>query len=200
MPLNGLTAIGKSAAALSGRASERFEAAAFAIAERFVAKRETCTPAASTCFSEFVDQAGRQIWRRPLHPDEVGRYVSVAEAVSSLTDPETGLVYVTSGLLQSPHFLYRVELGESDPEVDGRRRLNDFELATRLSFFLTAAPPDAELSASADEGTLRQDLEMHAERLLASDRATGTAEFFLEPLVNSFSSTRTTSCHPSFVR
>ena len=56
-------------------------------------------------------------------------------------------------MLQSPYFLYQVEVGEPDPEEKTRRRLTGYELATRMAYFLTGAPPDdALLDAAAADG------------------------------------------------
>lgn len=74
-----------------------------------------------------------------------------------------------SVVLASPHFLYLAE-----PAADGgRRTVTDRELATRLSYFLWSAPPDATLLAHAEQGDLSRPEVLHAEveRLLASPQS-----------------------------
>jgi hypothetical protein len=74
--------------------------------------------------------------------------------------------------LESPRFTYRFELGAPDA-AQGTVALEPHEVASALSFFLTAAPPDAELVAAAAAGSLvsAADLEPHVARLLATDAA-----------------------------
>ena len=47
--------------------------------------------------------------------------------------------------VQSPHFLYLIEVGTTDPDAPDQRILSAWEVAARLSFFLVDGPPDAEL-------------------------------------------------------
>jgi hypothetical protein len=92
---------------------------------------------------------------------------------------------MVAGLLQSPNFLYRVEVGVPDPKDPSRRVLTDFEMATRLSYFLWGAPPDEELLDAAASGRLATDdgLRAEAERMLGSPRSRQTiAAFFSELL------------------
>ncbi|MCA9707804.1 MAG: DUF1592 domain-containing protein [Myxococcales bacterium] len=67
---------------------------------------------------------------------------------------ERGLQEAVAALLQSPYFLYQVEIGEPDPDDPSRRRLTSYELATRMSFFLLDTVPDAELLDEAEADLL----------------------------------------------
>lgn len=83
--------------------------------------------------------------------------------------PEIAIREPLSVVLSSPHFLYVAE-----PAADGKRRtVTDLELATRLSYFLWRAPPDAALLAQAQRGDLNRSEVLHAEidRLLTSPKA-----------------------------
>jgi hypothetical protein len=73
------------------------------------------------------------------------------------------------GLLQSPSFLYRVEVGQPSEDSSTLRPLSDHELASRLAYTLTDGPPDATLRAAADRGTLRDELSAQVDRLLESE-------------------------------
>ena len=64
---------------------------------------------------------------------------------------------MTAALLQSPHFLYRSEIGVPDAQDPTRRRLTDYELASRLAYFLWGAPPDDQLLDAAAAGRLSTD-------------------------------------------
>lgn len=106
-----------------------------------------CTPSApddAACLAAFVSSFGRRALRRPLTTEEVDEYVAQLLPFSI----ETGDFYVAvrltiTALLQDVEFLYRVELGEELPEKPGVFKLNDYEVATRLSYFLLGStPPD----------------------------------------------------------
>lgn len=82
-----------------------------------------------------------------------------------------------AAVLSSPRFLYMAEPGEQA----GRRRLDAVELATRLSYFLWGAPPDAELRRLAASGELLTPdvLRSQTDRLLDDERSRGFVEPFL---------------------
>jgi len=63
---------------------------------------------------------GRRAYRRALTPEELARWTQVSSDLSA-GDAWRGLQYAVSGILQSPHFLDRVELGEPDPSDPTRR-------------------------------------------------------------------------------
>ncbi len=91
---------------------------------------------------------------------------------------EAGIQLALQAMLVSPHFLFRVEL---DPEGEADvRTLNDFELATRLSYFLWSSMPDEELFALARDGQLRQEdhLEQQVRRMLADPKSQAYIENF----------------------
>ena len=90
---------------------------------------------------------------------------------------EDALIETLVAVLSSPQFLYRAEPGPDD----GRRELSGLEVATRLSYFLWGAPPDAELHRLAKSGALLKPavLEAQTNRLLDDPRSAG----FVEPFV-----------------
>src|SRR5262249_35799786 len=96
------------------------------------------------------------------------------------------LGYGVYGILSSPSFVYRTELG-ADVSADGP--LTAYELATALSLFLTDGPPDTALLAAAASGALRQpdQIRAHAMRLLQSLEARANLE---NALVKYFSLTK----------
>ena len=120
---------------------------------------------AAACGADFVRRFGQRAFRRPLSPEETARYVALLRGRPSFV---AGVKATVVALLQSPHFLYRSELGE--PQPDGSYRLTDPETASALSYFLTAGPPDAALYAAAESGELRTaaGLARQARRLLTS--------------------------------
>ena len=158
--LSGFASIGSSLTTVSATAAEKFESAANTLGAQAFAdptrrgRLVTCSPAATVdegCARSFVTDFGRRAWRRPLTTDEVARYTAIAtQGATMLGDFWKGLGYALSGLIQSPNFLYRVEIGRPGV-VAGQRVFDGWELASRLSFFLwNSTPDDALLDAARD--------------------------------------------------
>jgi hypothetical protein len=184
-PRNGLRAIAASSVALPQRDLESFGTLADSASAQVFGdvnarmKLVGCDASQSACADSFVAAFARRAFRRPLLPDESARYLALLrKATQQSGDGWLGLRVVTSALLQSPHFLYRSELGEADAADPARRKLSDYELAARLSFFLWNTTPDDALLAAADSGKLATAPGRSAEvqRLLASPRAAQAVE------------------------
>src|SRR5207302_901395 len=85
-------------------------------------------------------------------------------------------------ILTSPHFLFRVEVDPEAVEGAPSRLVNDYELATRLSYFLWSSMPDDELFTLARRETLRKDgeLEKQVRRMLADSKSQALVDNFAE--------------------
>lgn len=116
---------------------------------------------AATCGKQFIEQYGKRAYRRPLDDRDRALLASVLGYGLEHGGLKDGIRLVITAMLQSSSFLYRPEFNET---------LGDYELATRVSFMLTASTPDDTLLAAADAGKLRDSSELraHAERLLNS--------------------------------
>jgi hypothetical protein len=181
--IDGLIAIGASQTSISPRGVEQYETASLDIAGQVMDEGPmrdrlvTCTPAAAAddgCAREVLADLGLRAWRRPLTAAELDTLANIAtSSATTLGDFYDGLELAVGAILQSPYFLYRIELGEPDPANPNRLRYTDYEMASRLSYFLWNTTPDAELLAAAASGELTTDdgLRAHADRLLASPRA-----------------------------
>ena len=130
----------------------------------------------------FVREFGLRAFRRPLDETEVSTYTGLFSGAGDLFDDsegfDAGIRIVIETMLQSPHFLYRIERStEADGDVIP---LDDFEVAQRLSYFLLDSMPDDELLDVAIDGTLTEDdvLEDQARRLLTDPRAKVVVEAF----------------------
>jgi hypothetical protein len=105
---------------------------------------------------------------------QIDRLTEVGEAAAGLHgDPAAGVVYLVSAILQSPYFLYRVEIGEPDPARPGFRRYTNDEMASRLSFLFLNTIPHEDLVARAARGELTDEAGIRAavEALLARPAA-----------------------------
>ncbi len=116
---------------------------------------------ASACDGEarvFIEEFGLRAFRRPLTSEEVDAYTAVFEIGTTLGDGSydgaAGVRLVAESILQSPHFLYRVELGE--PAEPGEvTPLTSYEMASRLSYTIWGSMPDDELFQAAADGLLQ---------------------------------------------
>lgn len=170
--LEGLTSVGAGQAALSPYGVEQYEAAAYLVAQQVVgdpAFRASlpCDPAVAGCVGEVIGAVGRRLWRRTLTPAEADTIAAVADAArEALGTEEAGVEFALAALLQSPRFLYRVEVGR-DGAFDG------VELASRMAFLLWGGPPDDELLDLAESGALAdpEARRSQVERLSADPRA-----------------------------
>jgi Protein of unknown function (DUF1592)/Protein of unknown function (DUF1588)/Protein of unknown function (DUF1595)/Protein of unknown function (DUF1587) len=179
-PLNGMRAIGASSVALPPRDVETFEtlagtASAQVFGDANLRQKLTgCDARQASCAEGFVASFGRRVFRRPFSDAERTRYLNLLRAATQMSgDGWIGLRVVSQALFQSPHFLYRSELGEPDPADPTRRRLSSYELAARLSFFVWNTTPDPALLDAAERRELDTPagLAMHAQRLIDSPRA-----------------------------
>lgn len=126
-----------------------------------------CTPSGAgdeACFRRFLRGFGAAALRRPLSDAEVERLRAVQQYAVEDGSFWVGVRYAVAALLMHPEFLHRVELA-------GPRALTSPELATRLAYFLTGAPPEAWLRALDTLATDPAVLRSAAQRLLDSPAA-----------------------------
>jgi hypothetical protein len=137
--------------------------------------------------TELIDNLGKRAFRRPLTAQEASTCKALFDKGPSLIGSgdafADGAELVASYLFQSPHFLYREEL--SDQAVDGKIKLNDYELASKLAYALTESMPDDTLMAAADAGQLgsRDKVVSEVKRLLATPAATSALLGFHDQLL-----------------
>ena len=133
-----------------------------------------CTPtlANDDCIRAFIRDYGRRLYRRNLSGDELQRWLEVATELGA-DHPHVGAKMVLTGMLQSPHFLYRVELGEPDPQNPQQLRYTSIEMASRLSFLLWNSTPDDQLLSVAHRGDLTDTLKLREQvnRMVAQPRS-----------------------------
>lgn len=106
------------------------------------------------CGADFITVFGRRALRRPLTDAQHARFLALFEEGLEPWGFEDATRLVLTALLMSPHFLYRVELGAPETEVEGVVRPSPHEMAARLSYLLYGSMPDAELAEAADAGEL----------------------------------------------
>jgi hypothetical protein len=137
-----------------------------------------CDPAAvgeDECAEQWLRELAPLAYRRPLADADIDRLMSVYATAKADADFPTGIRVALQGILQSPWFLYHVELGDpAAAPVDGEPALlSGHELASRLSYFLWDSMPDQALFDAATAGELATDdgIAAQVERMLADPRA-----------------------------
>ena len=139
----------------------------------------TCEPQAQSeeesCAESILRRLATTAYRRPVSQADIEgpmRFYRDARTKDGLGF-EGGIERALSAILVSPHFLFRVERDPPGIPPGTPYRINDFEIASRLSFFLWSSLPDEELRDEAARGGLRTDtgLERQVRRMLADPRS-----------------------------
>jgi mono/diheme cytochrome c family protein len=130
------------------------------------------------CAAQVVGDFARRAFRRPVQRAELDKYVGLMRLAEKEEGSfAEGLAVALQGVLVSPDFLFRIE---RDRDAPGTHAISQHELATRLSYFLWASTPDAELRRAADAGTLRNSavLTAQVQRMLRDPKSRALAEQF----------------------
>ena len=209
------------AQSISGLLIEAYESAAADLATEAVVDLPGllgCDPASAgldACMQSFLPAFGLRAFRRPLDDDELARWLDFSRALATTYDDTTAVRLVVQGVLQSPHFLYRVETGgeaigtaqtvddEGNPIDVVIRRPTGYQMAARLSYLLWATMPDDTLLQAAQAGELdtAEGIEMHARRMLDDPRAKAPLSTFLDEwlfILDSNKLTKSASMFPDF--
>ena len=150
----------------------------------------TCRPSKASeeqgCARTILSTLARRAYRRPATGEEVQTLLGFYKQGRADGSFEHGVEMALRAMLTSPAFLFRIEQEPSSAKATegkpGAYRINDLDLASRLSFFLWSSIPDDQLLDAAVSGRLKDSavLEQQVRRMLADPRA--------EALVNNFAS------------
>ncbi|HRE83909.1 MAG TPA: DUF1592 domain-containing protein [Opitutaceae bacterium] len=114
-------------------------------------------------------------FRRPVDEATVDRLAAIARSV--VHEPgkrfEDGFARAAMAVLASPRFVFRIEEPQNDDTHARFPRIDEYALATRLSYFLWSSMPDEELFALAGRGALRENLRAQVERMLKDPKSKG---------------------------
>jgi len=139
-------------------------------------KRGTRKAAART-----LRRFARRAFRRPIENSEVNRYLAIYKSARSNGETyASSLKLALTGVMVSPHFLFRHEFGP-DNTLAADFALNDFQIASRLSYFLWMSMPDEELFSLAKKGKLSHPdvLRAQVQRMVKDPKATSFTNAFL---------------------
>jgi hypothetical protein len=137
----------------------------------------TCHPATEpqqvVCARGIVSRLAAHAFRRPVTERDVNALMLLYRKGAAEAGFEAGVRTALEGILASPRFVFRFEERPADSPAGLAYAISDLDLASRLSFFLWATGPDAELLRVAEEGRLSAPatLEQQVRRLLADPRS-----------------------------
>jgi hypothetical protein len=158
------------------KAAERLASSAFRGGDqRGLIPSQPDSPTDAVCAEKFVRQFGLKAFRRPLTDGEARLYSGLfLQEAGRTKDFNSGARMVVEAMLQSPYFLFRVERGASGPDAQ-------YEIASRLSYFLWDTMPSDDMLQAAAKGELStvEQIEAAARRMLDDPRARSSMEEFL---------------------
>jgi hypothetical protein len=131
--------------------------------------------------SEILKRFAEKAYRRPIDAKTLERLASFAESI--YTQPgkkfEDGLAETMTPILASPRFLFRLEDVERSSDTKNPPLLEEYSLASRLSYFLWSTMPDEDLFRLASQHELRKNLDGQVKRMLADSRADALVQNFV---------------------
>jgi hypothetical protein len=193
---HGLLAVGDAEVSYTSAGMEAAEEMAQQIAAQVVDESHrdalvVCRPANvkspdDACAKQFFARTGRLLFRRRLEEPELASQVRIAhEGAEKNGNFYSGLAASLASMLISPEFLFRVEIGEPDPQHPGKYLLTPYSKASRLSALLWNSSPDDQLLTAAETGELdsARGIARQVDRMLASPKLEhGVRAFFSDML------------------
>ena len=134
----------------------------------------------ATCARSALESFVPRAWRREVSSAELDKLLGlVTLAIGKGDSAETGLQLALRAALLSPSFIYRPEIDPSPASLTPHP-LSEYELASRVSYFLWSSMPDGELFAAAKAGNLHEPgmLSAQVKRMLASEKAQALVDNF----------------------
>ncbi|MDA1014605.1 MAG: DUF1592 domain-containing protein [Planctomycetota bacterium] len=128
---------------------------------------------------EVLSRFLRRTFRQPVTPDELSRSIRLVDLALAEGDKwESAIQFAMQAALCSPKFLFRMEL-DNQPRSPQVRTLDEFQLASRLSYFLWSTMPDDTLLDLAEKKQLTANLDTQVRRMLADPRASSLVQNFV---------------------
>ena len=157
--------------------------------------RPTSAPEESACAADIIRKLARQAYRGTVPEDDFKDLMSFyergrkalprrssddAQRAEAGGDFEAGIRLAVQAILASPRFLFRIEQTPAALRAGQTYRINDYDLASRLSFFMWGSMPDAELLKAAAQGILRTPavFEKQVKRMIADERSSALSTRF----------------------
>jgi len=132
------------------------------------------------CARKILGDLAHRAFRRPVTSNEVDKLVSLVSMAQKQGDSfEEGLCQSIQAILVSPNFLFRIER-DSSSDTGKPHPINEYELASRLSYFLWSSMPDEQLLNLAERKPLREPAVLAAQvrRMLADSKSQALVDNF----------------------
>ena len=142
-----------------------------------------CSDKTPACARRIIENLSRRAYRRPVADQEVDQLAGLVALAQRQGDSfDEGVRLAVQAILVSPNFLFRIERDPKPAQgaAAAPHRINDYELASRLAYFLWSSMPDEELFRLAAEQKLHQPAVLAAQvkRMMADARANALIEDF----------------------
>jgi hypothetical protein len=144
----------------------------------------TCHPASASeevpCAKQILSALARRAYRRPVTDTDLEPLLGFYQSARNKGTFDQGIEMALRRILADPEFVFRFERDSAVVPPNGIYRVNDLELASRLSFFLWSSIPDDELLDLAGQGKLkdRAVLEQQTRRMLKDPRSSALVSNF----------------------
>jgi Cytochrome c, mono- and diheme variants len=130
---------------------EQSEAAVGGLSEAQITSISPCPLNQATCLTDFTRNFAQRAFRKDLTNAEADRYLVFADGLTGVDRYRQVMI----GILNSPYFLYRTEMGNNENVAEGDTlQLTGFEVASMISYALTGEPPKDDLLQAARRGDL----------------------------------------------
>jgi len=133
------------------------------------------------CAKVTLEHFAMRAYRRPVSSSEMRDLMRLVKLAEDEGDSiEVGIALGLQAILVSPNFLFRIERNPSPLDVNSIRFINDYELASRLSYFLWSSMPDDELYKLAEKNILHKPkvLEEQVVRMIADEKSNAFVDNF----------------------
>jgi hypothetical protein len=144
-------------------------------------KSDASGAAEDRCARKILEAFAGRAYRRPVHPGELDRLVGFVQMARSDGDGfDIGMRLALEAILTSPHFLFRVEQDRRPNDPTAVHAISEYELATRLSYFLWSTMPDDGLFELARKQELRKNLEGQVRHMLHDPKSRALTDNFAD--------------------
>ena len=146
----------------------------------------TCSPASAkdedTCAWDIIGRLGHQAFRRPLSETDHKSLFDYYREGREDGGFESGIRMAIQAIISNPKFVFRLERTAANAKPGMNFRIDDVDLASRLSYFLWSSSPDDQLLALAERGALKDPaiLEREVRRMLTDRRSAALVDNFAE--------------------
>ena len=140
-----------------------------------------CEEQTTACARKIVTNLGSRAYRRPMTPQEIEQVTGLVNLARRQGDSfQEGVRVAVQAMLISPNFLFRIETDPKTPDASRAHQINNYELASRLSYFLWSSMPDRELFRLAKDGTLAQPavLDAQVKRMMRDPKSAALVDDF----------------------